>query len=156
MSIANLLVPNNYHLFAETITVNNQNIPDPIVSATYTPTINIVGMTIEPGSVVPLYGSYYQIGNQVFVNVKFKYKIPNIPNGGPIVEISLPVPRTISGNFTSADQLSGVSVCFDSGHAHFVVGICESEAFFQLAYVSFELGLANGVNNACLNFAYFI
>lgn len=161
MSISNLLVPNNYNLFANEVTTNTLiidggSIVGPIVSNSFTPNVVIIN-GIQAGTLGALYGAYFQIGSQVFVNIKVAYTQTNPLTGRPIIQLNtLPVARTISGNFTSISDISGTAISDDDGNAEIVSGIPESVVGTQTIRCTWSTTVAGGVCRACFNFSYFI
>lgn len=104
MALANILTPNLYNLYCESITVNGSSIINPITSGGYIPVLFLVS-GIQNGTLVNKFSYFSQIGNIVTATCKIQY---SQNSGGRVVFniTNLPVART-SGNFTDASQVIG-------------------------------------------------
>jgi|ERR1700759_1857753 len=102
MSIANLLVPNNYNIQVASLAINGQAVSDPIISGGFTPVMTGTGMT----ALTNLFSYYTEIGSQVIVNMKLQYNDSN--GGNPNINIHVPIARSMSGNFSNGGQACGV------------------------------------------------
>ena len=86
--------------------VNGNQLPHPINSASYIPTLTADEPTVT--NLVNLFSYYYQLGNQVFGYVKFGYTDPGSLAGTQTFSVTIPVPRSVGGNFTNEAQIQGL------------------------------------------------
>lgn len=96
MSIQNLLTPNNYNIYANTITTNDIN------DNSFLPNLT-EGVNVSPESLTPVSGYFTRIKNIVYMSCVFEYT-PVIASFSTIL-IDLPVER--ENNFIDANESIG-------------------------------------------------
>jgi len=107
MSIANLLLDNNYDLFCNILRAKRIDYLDPttfnIIGGAWSPTVsNLVGYV----SVTPLFGWFLQIGQIVYASLSFQSVSDGVVDT-PEFSLTLPVARTVSGDFVNASEMMG-------------------------------------------------
>ena len=107
MSVQILTTSNELNLFCNSLNVDGTIINGgggSITNGTYSPTL--VGISGINGSVVTNQYSYWlQLGTMVIVFMKVQYVQSG--SGKPTFTASLPVARSVSGNFTNISQAQG-------------------------------------------------
>lgn len=106
MSIVDLFQPNNFTIYAENmIPTNNKLVP-----GTYTPAVSSLG---NISALIVNYAKYVQTANLVTVYISATYT-PTVVTDGSKFLMTIPIPRSISGNFVNVYDACGSGIQSDN------------------------------------------